>query len=143
MTIYEMVKDSARFKAFCRPRVCTPIVHKAFKPVGIKIPNRKGKLSMLGEYSTGRLLANCHGTYTEVLTLKRVYDPEEGAYIVRSTEPSAEHEVAQGVADYFVKPGPDAVLCPDCSRALSSIDFIESGYTCRNCKKDYFIRKAG
>ena len=102
MSIYEMVKDSPKFKAFCRPRICAPIIHKAFKPVKISLPKRKGLLSVVGEYQTGRRLVGAHCTYSEILTLRRVYDASEGAFVITSSEPSKDPEVGQGVADYFV-----------------------------------------
>lgn len=144
MTIFDMVKDSPAFKRFAAPHVCKPIKKAGkFKPKKISIPGRKGMITVLGEYSTGRLIKTEYGTTEELLTLRRVYSGPDGGYIVRSTDPDPAAAAApQGVADYFTRgpaPKDGDLICPNCSRVLKPIAFVDRGFACETCKESFFI----
>jgi hypothetical protein len=54
MSFYEMVKDNPQFKRYCaRQSTRKPAKPKRFK---VPIPKPKGMLSVLGEYTTGRMI---------------------------------------------------------------------------------------
>jgi hypothetical protein len=77
MTMYEMVKDDPKFKAFCRRKVNGTAPRKTkFK---VPIPKRLSIYSVLGDYTTGRLV---RGGDWETLRMRKV-----GPYQFESENP--------------------------------------------------------